>query len=191
MNMNRPREALARIERAVELDPLNAFYRSLHGVDLVFVRRYDDAIAQFRDALRTSPGLHFAQTDLWLSLHQKGMYPEALEAMKEIHATLGDREMEEALDRGFDRGGYRGAMRQAAETLAARSRTRYVPPVDVAMRFLAAGDRERALEWLEKGYEERDPNLPYLGLPFYDVLRDDPRFQALVDRMGLPMSRAP
>ena len=42
-----------------------------------------------------------------------------------------------------------------------------------------------SLDWLEKAFDYRDPNLPYLRLPAYDPLRTDPRFQALVGRLGL------
>jgi hypothetical protein len=52
--------------------------------------------------------------------------------------------------------------------------------------YLFAGDHDRAVDWLWKSYEERDPNLPYLGLPMYDPLRDHPRFQELLRRMNLP-----
>ena len=75
-------------------------------------------------------------------------------------------------------------MRRAAETLAARSRTTFVPPYDVALLYIYAGDNDRALEWLEKGYEERSPEMPYLGMPRFDSLQDDPRFQDLLRRMN-------
>ena len=57
----------------------------------------------------------------------------------------------------------------------------------IARRYLDAGDNDRAIDWLEKAYEERDPNLPYIGLPFYGPLRSDPRFQDLLRRIGLPV----
>jgi hypothetical protein len=52
---------------------------------------------------------------------------------------------------------------------------------------LRAGEKELALEWLEKGFEMRDPNMPYISVPpAFDSLRDDPRFQDLLRRMNLP-----
>ncbi len=78
-------------------------------------------------------------------------------------------------------------MHRAAETLAARSRTTYVAPHSVARWYDRAGENDRALEWLERAYEARDPNMPYLSaMPFFDNLRDDPRFQDLLRRMNLP-----
>ena len=56
----------------------------------------------------------------------------------------------------------------------------------IALRYLDAGDKDRAIDWLEKAYENRNPNMPYIGKPLYDPLRSDPRFQALLRRMNLP-----
>jgi hypothetical protein len=52
--------------------------------------------------------------------------------------------------------------------------------------YLLAGDKERAIEWLEKAYAEHNRNMPYLGSPSFDQVRDDPRFQDLLRRMKLP-----
>ncbi len=113
------------------------------------------------------------------------MYEEALAAAKARFAD--DREAQEALARGYAAGGYPEAMRLAAETLAARSRTTYVQPTLIATLYAHAGNSDRALEWLEKAHEERDPVLPGLSVaPEWDSLRDDPRFQDLLRRMNLP-----
>lgn len=57
----------------------------------------------------------------------------------------------------------------------------------VARFYLFAGEHDRALDWLERGYEARDPNLPSIGdSPEVDPLRSHPRFQALLQRMKLP-----
>ncbi len=72
---------MAQIERALELDPFNDLYQALYGVDLMSARRYDDSIAQFRKALRTSPGNPVALIQLSSAFHLNGMYEEALEVL--------------------------------------------------------------------------------------------------------------
>ena len=72
------------------------------------------------------------------------------------------------------------------EALAAHFRKFYANPTDIANLYLEAGEKTQALAWLEKGLEVRDPNMPYLGIPFYDSLRSDPRHFALLRRMNLP-----
>ena len=184
-SMGRPDEAMAQIERALELDPLNAFYHAFYGKNFIFVRRYDDAIVQLRDALRASPGLPFAANSLVNALHLKGMYEEALDAQRSFLVAIGDRESEEALTRGYAEGGYAGAMRRLADT-AARSLTTHTSAFWVAGFYIRAGESERALEWLERAFVDRDPQTTYLGWPIFDNVRDDPRFRDLLRRMNLP-----
>ena len=96
-------------------------------------------------------------------------------------------EAEEALARGFKEDGYQGALRRVAETLVARSQTTYVSPWQIGTLYTRAGKSDKALEWLEKAYQARDQNMPYLGVdPIFDTLRGDPRYQDLLRRMNLP-----
>ena len=75
-------------------------------------------------------------------------------------------------------------MRLAAETLATRSKRTYVQAMQIAKLYAHAGEKDQALEWLEKAYQERESRLVYLGVnPTWDTLRDDPRFQDLLRRM--------
>jgi tetratricopeptide (TPR) repeat protein len=117
----------------------------------------------------------------------KHMYQEALEVWKASYAARGDLEAGEALARGFKEDGYQGALRRVAETLVARSRTTYVSPWQIGTLYTRAGKNDEALEWLEKAYQARDQNMPYLGVdPIFDALRGDLRFQSLLQRMKLP-----
>jgi TolB-like protein/Tfp pilus assembly protein PilF len=184
-SIGRPQEGRAQIERALELDPLNSFFRGVYGVELMFMRQYDDAIAQVRKAHGTEPHPHVYA--LWVAFHQKRMYEEAVAEAKKYFAVLGHSEVAEALARGYAQGGYAGAMRRAAETLAARPKLSYVLPTQVAALYAHAGEKERALDWLEKAYQERDMYMVYLSVdPTWDSLRDDPRFQSLLRRMNFP-----
>jgi len=82
---------------------------------------------------------------------------------------------------------YSATMHGAADTLAARSRKTFVLPWDVYTLYAYAGDKDRCLEWLERAYVVRDPNLPYLWWPDFDGVRGDPRFRDLLQRMKLPV----
>jgi adenylate cyclase len=182
--MRRPDEAMAQIERAVALDPFNPLVQVLYAADLVFVRRYDDAVA----AARHAPGNPGALQGIWWVRSLQGMPKEAFEAAKAyVKANYDDRAVDEALEQGYAQGGYTEGMKRGAQALAARFRASFAAPSDVANLYLDAGDNGQALDWLEKGFDVHDPVLPYLGLPyFYDRLRSEPRFQALMRRMNLP-----
>jgi TolB-like protein len=182
----RPEEAMTQIRRARELDPLNALFRDHYAMDLMYAGRYDEAIAEIRDTLRTSPNDLVALSTLRSAFHMKRMYPEAIEAWQASYAARGDQEAEEALARGFKEGGYSMALQRVAEALAARSRTTYVPAWQIGTLYTRAGKKDEALEWLEKAYLAHDPNMPYISVdPIFDDIRDDPRFKDLLRKMKL------
>jgi len=185
--MGRPEEALVQAERAVELDPLNSLYQGIYGTVLVYLRRYDDAIARFRNVLRTSPNDQVVNDGLWQSFHMKGMYEEALAAAKAMYTGIGHAEIGDVMARGYAEDGYPGAMSLAAETLVEISREAFIGPYSIFILYASAGKKEQTLEWLERGYEIRDPNMPYINDPRFDFLRDDPRFKALLRKMNLPV----
>jgi TolB-like protein len=189
--LNRPEEALAQGARALELDPLNSLFMGIYGVTLMSLGQYDESIALCRKALRTSPNDPIAHGTLWEALHLERKYDEALEEAKAYYAGLDLAPAVEAMSAGFKTGGYSGAMRAAAETLVAISQQVYFGPWMIAYPYAAAGDKEKTLEWLEKGIEIGDLNMPYLGQP-HSILKDlfgtDPRFQALLKRMNLPLT---
>ncbi|HEY6221931.1 MAG TPA: hypothetical protein VIX13_05285, partial [Candidatus Eisenbacteria bacterium] len=182
--MQRPKEAMTQIKRALELDPFNALFRSVYVQDLVYWRRYDDAIAEARDILRTARDNPVGRAGAWTAYFKKGMYREAL---AEVRWLLTSQDDAAILDRGYAAGGYPGAMRSVAEALVARSRNTYVNPTDVATLYAHAGETDRTLEWLEKGFQVHDQNMPYMGWPDWDGVRSDPRFQDLLRRMKLPL----
>jgi eukaryotic-like serine/threonine-protein kinase len=185
--LRRPQEAMQQIERAIELDPHNPLYQTLYGQDLAFVGRYDDAIAQLLNALKTAPNSLGAHTGLHAAYHQKGMDKEALEHWKAKLAIVGGRETVEALDRGYAEGGYQRAMALAAEALAARSHSGYVSPFNIANLYANAGNKDQTLDWLEKAYEAHEPNTPFIHvIPGFAFLRNEPRFSELLRRMNLP-----
>jgi tetratricopeptide (TPR) repeat protein len=184
---NRPDEALTHMERAVELDPFNPLLQGLHGMVLWAVGQYDESLAQFQRLLRTVPNHPLALAGLLYVYTAKGMDEEALAAAQSYFAAMEFSQGEEALAQGYADGGYRGAMKRAADAWAARANVTYVLPTEIATLYAFAGEDESALHLLERGFEERDPNMPYVNaIPVYDSLRDDPRFIDLLRRMNLP-----
>jgi TolB-like protein/predicted Ser/Thr protein kinase len=182
----RPDEAMRHIEEALKLDPFNPLIQSLYGMDLMYARRYDEVIRLLRKTLETSPREPVALSTIRSAYHQKKMYDEALGAWRLSYEARGDREAIQALNRGHAEGGYSRALQRLAEMLIERSKTSYVTPWQVATLYTRAGMKEEALDWFDKAYDAHDPNMPYLSIdPIFDELRDQPRFQAILKRMGL------
>jgi TolB-like protein/Tfp pilus assembly protein PilF/predicted Ser/Thr protein kinase len=188
--LKRNEEAAAQGALALELDPLNSLIMSMYANTFLLLRRYDEAIAQCRNALRTSPNNPQAHAVLWEVFHSKRQYDEALDGAKAFYAALELTPVVEAMSSGYETGGYPGAMHAAAEILAAISQQVYIGPCFIAFPYAAAGEKEKALECLEKGFEIGDPNMPYMEEPiFADLLGDEPRYQELLRRMNLPSGK--
>jgi TolB-like protein/Tfp pilus assembly protein PilF len=183
--LHRSDEALVEGRRSLELDPFNGLFRSLFGWDLTFARRFDEAIAQCDAALVTNPTDPVALQCLMSARHHKREYRQALEALGRYASAVGYSEVTSFLAQAPAEADYSATMRKAADTLAARSRKTFVLPTEIAIFYCYAGDGERCLYWLERAYEVRDPNLPYLVWPDFDSVRSDPRFSDLLQRMKL------
>ena len=183
--LGQPEEALNHGELAVRLDPNNAYFKSLYAMDLLFLRRYDDAITASYEALRLEPSAIVALLTLTYSLRLTGKYDEALKTTEEFYKTE-YRNNTHVFNHDYNKIDFAGVMKLEADTLVAQLKSTYVLPSDIAYLYNVAGDEQQSLKWIEQAYAERDPNLPYLLLPIYDNLRDEPRFQALRKKMNLP-----
>jgi TolB-like protein/Flp pilus assembly protein TadD/predicted Ser/Thr protein kinase len=186
MVMGRMDEALAASKRSIELDPYNIRNRSFHAVVLKNSRQFDEAIAAAREVLKVQPNNGVAEWAVKISLFKKGRYDELFALDKKTWAE--DSELVGALDTGYKESGYPGAMKESADVLAARYGKPGGPrPIILALYYARAGDEDRVMEYLNKAYEGHDNNMPYIGSdPIWDSARDDPRFQDLVRKVGLP-----
>jgi eukaryotic-like serine/threonine-protein kinase len=184
-NVGRIDEAAPHIELALKLDPFNALFHSLYASVLMYGRRYEEALAAARKALAMQPDAPVAFTNLEEAFFALGMRREQLAVQRERFAN--DPVRFAAFEQGLSEAGYEGAQRRLGDVMAARYESSgRVMAVDIAIKYMCAADKARAIDWLEKAYEDRDPNLPYLGKPVWDSVRDDPRFLDLLRRMGLP-----
>ncbi|HXH51074.1 MAG TPA: hypothetical protein VNM47_17175, partial [Terriglobia bacterium] len=187
MLMGRPEEASQQIQRAMQLDPLNAFVQSFYAVELLCSHRYDDAIAQDETVLKVAPGTRLAHDNLWSAFNEKQEYAKAL---NEIKFMFGERILEgmKGAEAGqLSKAEYVAALRLAAGNLAAHSNQSHVPRFWIAKLYAEAHDNNRAVEWLEKSYQARESQLPYLKvLPAWDDMRSDPRVRDILRRMNFP-----
>jgi eukaryotic-like serine/threonine-protein kinase len=185
ISSGRVEEWKAEMGRCLQLDPLNFFFQCFQGWHLVYLGRYDEAVAQLRQILRTEPEFPAAHLGLWGALYRKGMYKEALGEARTFYGLLEDREVAAALARGPDETDYAGAMRLGAEKLAARAEESYVPAVRIARMYAHAGEKECAMQWLEKAVEQHEPPLCHLRVGWdWAILHDEPRYQNLLRRLN-------
>jgi len=187
MILGRGAECVQQVERALELDPLNPLILALSGDVFQSLGHFDEAISYYVDALRTSPDLPFPQGGLLTAYYEKGMHEDALEKAGLIYAMDTGQEITGALQNAYAEGGPEEAWRLFAEAVVDWARTSYLSPAIVAKQLDMARQPDRALQWLERAFEARDPHLPYVKVDrFSESLREDPRFLRLLDRMKLP-----
>jgi TolB-like protein len=187
---SREQEALLEINRAHQLDPLSPIISRVIGSIQVTARHYDEAIAVCRELENENPTFPTAHDCLAYAYWGKQMYPQVIEEWKiygQLTGNADDAEFAAALDQGFRSSGWSGALTQAIKTLQARHKTRYFSPWMIARLYADLGDKERAFEWLDTAYRERDFLLLGIATQFqFDPLRSDPRFAELVRKVGLP-----
>ncbi|MGH9368185.1 MAG: protein kinase domain-containing protein [Thermoanaerobaculia bacterium] len=180
------------IKRALELDPLSLEINNSLGMLFYYWRRYDEAIEQLRRTLELDSSYFFADMVLGQVYEQKGEFRAAAAAFERarwVSAEAGESppEILAGLIRSDALAGNRAAAMKRLEELKRLMTQRYVSRHDLAVASLALGEKEQALDWLEKAYEDRNWWMPFLKVdPRFDALRSEPRFQALLRRIGLP-----
>ena len=177
------REALAEVERGVDLDPVSG--RSFHfeGFIYYFSRQYDQALSLIRRVRALDinpPDWSFLLGDVYA---EKGMYTESInEFLKSGHGadSLGH------LGNAYARAGQVAAARKTIARLEAYVLKDGVGRYEIALIYTGLGDKQEAFKWLEDAYKAHDVGLIYLKIdPCLDPLRSDPRFDDLVRRVGL------
>jgi TolB-like protein/DNA-binding winged helix-turn-helix (wHTH) protein/tetratricopeptide (TPR) repeat protein len=179
--------AIAEMKKALELDPFSRIYNTVFGLTYFYARRYDQAEEQFKHAIELSPDFfvtyyHFA----WL-YSQVGQYPNAISELTKGRLLSGDDRVvksaasqDAALRKAFAAEGATGFWQQLLKA------GDDVGEFDKPQLYARLGDKQKALEWLDRNYEERRALGALLNVdPAFDFLRSDPRFGDLVRRMGL------
>jgi len=185
MIMGRPDEALVKVKKGLALDPFNPMALSFYAIILHCARRYDEAVTQARRALAIQPDAPVAIDALYLSLRELKRFDEVLAMDKEMLAAFPD--FRDKLVKAYTKEGWVKAWGNLADEQAALH-DKGMDAIDIADSYTLRGDNAKALDWLEKAYEEHNPSLPYIScFPRCDPLRSEPRFQALLRRMGIPV----
>jgi tetratricopeptide (TPR) repeat protein len=185
--MGRHEEAVAMVRRVPELDPASLFSGMIVAWILYFARRYDEAIEQGLRTLELDPDYATAHRVLGWAYEEKGMHDEAIAAHHRASglADYGPN-FTAQLGRAYTLAGREDEARNVLQELMKTSEGSYVSSLDIAIIHTALGEHDTAFEWLERAYEEKADHLPYLKVnPRLDPLRSDPRFESLLQRMGL------
>jgi len=186
LSQGRTDEALASAKRGRELDPL-----AVSGDDIGWIlfqsHRYDEAIHEFRSVLAVRPDDANILWDFGFVLIANGKPDEAIPVLEKA-LSLSDRSpgITGVLIRAYAHAGRRPDALQLLAELKRRKQAGYVPAGAFVNAYLGLGEKDEAFTWLERAYKEHSNILLFLKVhPYFDPLRDDPRFKDLLRRVGL------
>jgi eukaryotic-like serine/threonine-protein kinase len=188
MTMDRHEEAMVRMKKSQDLDPLSLIISVAVGWALYHARRYDEANEQLRRTVDLDPNYPITCWILGLILRKKHRYESAItEGEKGVMLSGGSPLMRAALAHTLGAAGKTAEARRILSDLTELAKKRYVAPYFFAGIHAGLGEYDNAIEYLQKCYEEHSHWLIYLHLdPSMDDLRDHPAFQDLLQRVGLP-----
>jgi eukaryotic-like serine/threonine-protein kinase len=188
VSMGRIEEGIADSKRVLELAPLDQMANTVHGLNLYYAHHYEEAIQQLQATIQLQPSFWWPHVLLGWCFEQVGKTPEAIAEYRKA-SQMEDTITEPlaALGRGYALSGNRMEATRAIEELRQRAKRLHVSPYDIAIIYAGLGQKEEALAWLEKAYEERSWYLCLLSVdPKLDAFRSEPRFQSLLRRVGFP-----
>ena len=188
MTLGRHAEALAMMKKSLELDPLSLIINVAIGWAYYHARQYDEAVAQLLRTVELDPNYPMTCWILGLVYRKTARYDLAISAgEKGVNLSGGSPLMRAALAQTFATAGAAEKAIQILDDLKKLTKERYVAPHFFAGIYVGLGEHDRAIEYLEKSYAEHCHWLIYLHIdPSMDDLRNDPRFQDLLRRVGLP-----
>ncbi len=181
----RHEEAIAKIKRAEELDPLNLSLKLNVGAVYLDARQYDRAIEQFLKIRKNYPEFIWVEYDLGFAYLFKKMCPEAIASFKKALAVLKD---EPAIQASLPLSYASCGMKMEAINMIEKLKdSPNADRVAFAGVYAILGDKDKAFFWLERALEQKAPDILKINSsPLFDSLHSDPRFQRLLQRIGFP-----
>jgi TolB-like protein/Tfp pilus assembly protein PilF len=184
--MGRIDDGLAEMRKAVDLEPYTAAINWSLGMGLGSARRYDESIAQLQKTLQIQPDYALAEGSLTGMLIQSGRYDDAM-ALVQKHLALPERR-DGALSNLaviYAKTGRMAEARKALVSLLGEGKSQN-NPYSVAKVYTALGEKDKAIEWLDKAVERRSFSVWFMRVdPFFDSLHGDPGYEELIRRIGL------
>jgi len=187
-------QAVLEVYRAAELDPLSVTIGAYVGQVYLFARRYDEADRQLRRMAELNPNHTLIRHNLGELYLAQGRLKEAIQELETSVELSGQvsgvpsSHYLAILGCAYARASRTEEAVDILDELTRRDRDNLVSAFDMAILHTALGDKEKALAWLEHGYEQRDVWFVELNAwPWFDSLRNDPRFQAVLRLMNLPV----
>jgi tetratricopeptide (TPR) repeat protein len=184
-------EGIAESKRAQELDPLSLIINGDLGEVYTFARQYDKAVEQLRKTIEMDPRFYYAQWRLGQALQLKGQLNEAIAEYHKAVELNNDPSVLALLGQAYARAGQWEEAEKILARLSEEAKSRYVHAYSFALMYLALGDKDHAMDEMERAYSERaGSDIGWIKVdPMLDDLRGHPRFEALVQKVVGPKQK--
>jgi TolB-like protein/Tfp pilus assembly protein PilF len=184
--MGRTEEAVAEVRLAEKLDPLSPIIATDVAKDLYYARRYPEATAQLKKVLELSPNYPMALEWMrWMQIND-GKYADALATLELEKRTLPPQRYLLGKATILGTSGQRDKARELISQVLRMAQTQYANPAEIASAYAAMGDMDNAFLWFDKACDAESSWLTGLKVvPSYAPLHSDPRYPALLRRVGL------
>jgi serine/threonine protein kinase/Tfp pilus assembly protein PilF len=185
--MGRNDESIATAKRALELDPTSLVVRCTLGSMFMFARRYDEEIEELHRAIELDPTSYIPHWYIVYPYAFKGLYDEAITHAQEALRLSGmSSRMKGVLGHAYAFSGKKTEAKKLLNELEKLSKTKYLSPFGLALVYIELDEKDKALDLLDKAYEEHDHWLYHIKVAGYlDKLRSEPKFKALLKKMRL------
>ncbi len=189
-SMGRFDEADVECKRSVVIDPLSPVAQSVVALNHFAQSQYDRTINVCTKSLELEPNFPIHHWMLWRAYALMRKYGKAVEACKKTFTFWGQAEVSAVLKNASKKSDYLAVMRKGAEQMIAQSDKRFISPHDIALFFAHADKKAKAVDWLEKSYQEREPRLHFLKVaPDFSALRKLSRFKTLLKKVGFEVEQ--
>ena len=187
-HLGRRDESIAEARRALELDPLSPLTNEELADAQLSARQYDAAIEQYQKTLELYPNQAAPRDSLgWAYVYQR-KYDKGMEEIRKSIALYGeDPSLSPEIAFIYGITGRKDEARKILNRLLSASKTVPIDAHHFALIYVGMGEKKEAFAWLERAFDEHSPMMAWLEVdPRFDGLRQEPRFQDLIRRVGLP-----
>jgi len=191
-SLQRPGEALMQANMGIDLDPKNPMLQLQYVGALLCVGDCKNALIQGEKVTADDPGHYLANNLILCAAIRCKEYNKVIKADKYILPYFNFKEDDiKEFERIFNEQGLIKAYEKVMKQLEKFAESNPISPIDIAIRYMMVNQPDKALEWIEKGFEIHDPNMPYITSMVYcfDLLFSNPGFIDIIKKMNLPLPK--
>jgi hypothetical protein len=183
---------LAQGKLAYSLDPLNPNMKCWYAATLMAAGDFKTGLSLAEEVVEVDPGNIMANSAIIMAAYRFKEYNKVLRAEKYIFPFPIEEDTFKEIERIYSEAGIVSAYEEILKHLEKYAENNYIQFLDMTFRYLFANQPDRAMDWIEKGFEMHDPQMTYIATTVYylDPLFKNSRFIAICEKMNLPLSKS-